>query len=377
MQLKKRKLGELIELVEEKNESLEYGIEDVKGISIKKTFIDTKADMSGVSLKPYYLVRPDYFAYVTVTSRNGNKITLAHNNTDSVYIVSSSYVVFKIKNEHELLSSYLFMFFNRPEFDRYARFNSWGSARETFSWEEMCNVELLLPSYTVQRELVDIYQGLQKNLDALNSGILDMEDARDFLMDHIAHTSERKRIGLFIEETDSRNTDLTFTSKDVKGMTITKQIIPTKANMTGTALNNFKIVYPYEFVYNPRTHGKKIGLGFNNTGNPFIISWNNASFRIKPDCTRNLMPEYLYLCICRDEWDREACFHSWGSSTEVFSWDALCEMTIAVPDISIQRNMVNIYHAISKRIELRDRLMLLQKDICPVLINGATEEGSR
>lgn len=151
MGLIKYKLGDLIQLCDARNDDLQYGIEDVKGISIQKIFIETKADMTGVSLKPYYLVQPDDFAYVTVTSRNGEKITLAHNTTDNTYIVSSSYVVFSVKDTELLLSDYLFMFFNRSEFDRYSRFNSWGSARETFSWEDMCEIEIDLPPLPIQQ----------------------------------------------------------------------------------------------------------------------------------------------------------------------------------------------------------------------------------
>ena len=99
MGLSKYKLGELIQLRDERNSDNMYTLDSVKGISIQKVFIETKADMSGVSLKPYILVKPDYFAYVTVTSRNGEKITLAHNDTENTYIVSSSYVVFDIKKK--------------------------------------------------------------------------------------------------------------------------------------------------------------------------------------------------------------------------------------------------------------------------------------
>ena len=123
MKLNKYKLGELISLSDERNSEENYKLSDVKGISIKKEFIETKADMKGVSLKPYKVVKPDFFAYVTVTSRNSEKITIAHNTTDKTYIVSSSYIVFKIKKKEILDSAYLFMYFNRPEFDRYSRFN--------------------------------------------------------------------------------------------------------------------------------------------------------------------------------------------------------------------------------------------------------------
>ena len=100
----KYKLLRLIEPIDDRNSDEEYSLSDVKGISIQKVFIETKAKMDGVSLKPYKLVKPDSFAYVTVTSRNGEKITLAYNDTEDTYIVSSSYIVFKVK-EPELLSS--------------------------------------------------------------------------------------------------------------------------------------------------------------------------------------------------------------------------------------------------------------------------------
>lgn len=147
-----------VSLSEEKNEELRYDISDVKGISIEKKFIDTKANMVGVSLRPYAIIRPDDFAYVTVTSRNGGKISLAHNNTQDTYICSSSYVVFTVTNTKELLPSYLAMLFKRGEFDRYARFHSWGSARETFDWEEMCNVKIPVPPVEIQQDIVNIYE---------------------------------------------------------------------------------------------------------------------------------------------------------------------------------------------------------------------------
>ena len=115
MGLNNYKLKELLRLSEEKNDAMQYGIDDVKGISIKKMFIETKADMSGVSLRPYILIKPTYFSYVTVTSRNGDKISLAYNDTEETFIVSSSYVAFYVKRLDLLNPKYLFMYFNRPD----------------------------------------------------------------------------------------------------------------------------------------------------------------------------------------------------------------------------------------------------------------------
>ena len=133
-------------------------------------------------------------------------------------------------------------------------------------------------------------------------------------------------IGDLIELVNETNSKGKYGADDVRGMTITKEIIPTKADVSNTDLSKFLIVHPEEFVFNPRTHGKRIGFGYNNSSENFIISWNNIAFRVKPEAKDIVLPSYLFLHFNRDEWDREACFRSWGSSTEVFSWDALCEM---------------------------------------------------
>lgn len=154
------RLGDYIEQCDERAGD-KYTLDDVVGISILKTIIPTKADMKDVSLSPYKLFKPKEFCFVTVTSRNGGKISIAMNNCESTHIVSSSYIVFRCKDENELLPEYLYLLLNRAEFDRYARFNSWGSARETFDWSELCRVQIPLPAIEVQRELVDTYNGIK------------------------------------------------------------------------------------------------------------------------------------------------------------------------------------------------------------------------
>lgn len=162
------------------------------------------------------------------------------------------------------------------------------------------------------------------------------------------------KLGELIELTFCTNSKNEFHAEDVMGMTITKEIIPTKANVGGTDLSKFLIVYPDEFVYNPRTHGKKIGLGFNSTDKPFIISWNNVSFKIIDKCRLN--PYYLYLHLSRSEWDRSATFRSWGSSTEVFSWKELCLMEIPLPAIEVQREYVAAYRSLQQLAEQNEAL---------------------
>lgn len=154
------KLGEYILEVNNKNEASLYGIDDVKGISTEKCFIDTKANLDGNSLTSYKVVNPMQFAYVADTSRRGEKIALALNIEGKGILISSIYTTFKCKKE--LDPGYLYILLSRSEFDRLARFNSWGSARETFDWEDMCRVEIPLPPIEVQEAIVNLYHCLEE-----------------------------------------------------------------------------------------------------------------------------------------------------------------------------------------------------------------------
>lgn len=256
MALKKVKLGDLLELCDERNSDLKYDLSDVRGISIKKVFIDTKADMEGVSLKPYILVKPDSFAYVTVTSRNGEKITIAHNDTKETFIVSSSYVVFKVKRTDLILSEYLFMYFNRTEFDRYSRFNSWGSARETFSWQEMCDIDIELPPIDVQKKYVDIYLAMLANQRAYEQGIDDLKLVCDAYIEDLRRKMPSEEIGKYLILSDRRN-DLNLSVDFVRGLATSKEMIPTKADMDGVKLDNYKLVLPGQIAYVSDTYGCK------------------------------------------------------------------------------------------------------------------------
>ncbi len=134
---------------------------DVRGISTAKCFIPTKANMDGVSVQTYKIVAPSEFVYVADTSRRGDKMALALNLSDKDILISSIYTVFRSIDKNVLLPEYLFLLFNRPEFDRYARFNSWGSARETFDWNAMCRVQIPVPPIEVQQAIVDVYHCME------------------------------------------------------------------------------------------------------------------------------------------------------------------------------------------------------------------------
>ena len=376
MALIKYKLGELIESCEYRNDNLEFGIDDVKGISIQKKFIETKAEMTDVSLKPYYLVQPDDFAYVTVTSRNGEKITLAHNTTDKTYIVSSSYIVFRVKDKEHLLSDFLFIYFNRPEFDRYTRFNSWGSARETFSWEDMCDIDIELPPLPIQQKYVDIYKAMVENQQTYERGLDDLKLVCDAYIEDLRRKMPCEEIGPYIQEIDNKNTDLELGLENVRGISIDKKFIPTKANMDGVPLANYKLVQPNYFSFNPNTArmGDKLSISLNPERNPILVSSIYPVFKVN---TSKINAQYLFMWFCRTEFDRYVRFNSWGSARETYMFDDLCEFKIPIPKIETQQSIVNIYNAYNKRKEINEKLKAQIKEICPILIKGSIEEARR
>ena len=86
MALTSYKLGNLIEQCDDRNNELKYTLDNVQGISIQKTFIETKANLNGISLTSYKIVQHGEFAYVADTSRRGDKIALAFNNTKNNFL---------------------------------------------------------------------------------------------------------------------------------------------------------------------------------------------------------------------------------------------------------------------------------------------------
>ena len=158
-----KRLGDYIRQVDVRNRDL--AVDRLLGLSITKQFIPSIANTTGTDMSTYKIVLPRQFGYVPVTSRNGDKITIALYEGESPCIISQAYVVFEVIDETELLPEYLMMWFRRPEFDRYARFKSHGSAREVFEWSEMCEVMLPVPPIEEQRKIVAEYQAIEKRIE--------------------------------------------------------------------------------------------------------------------------------------------------------------------------------------------------------------------
>ena len=373
MALTKYKLDTLIELCDVRNYDNIYTLDDIRGISTGKEFIDTKANMDGVSLSSYKVVGCQEFAYVADTSRRGDKIAIAFNTGAKPVLISSIYTVFRVSDKEKLLSDYLFMFFNRPEFDRYARFNSWGSARETFDWDTMCDIDIELPDLPTQQKYVDIYNAMVANQQSYERGLEDLKFVCDGYIEDLRRRAPCEKIGAYLVESDQRNTN-GLPVEAVRGIATSKELIPTKANMDGVSLDNYKVVDPGQIAYVADTsrRGDKISLGFNDTQEQFLVSSISTVFGTKKE---KLLSEYLMLFFTRAEFDRYARFNSWGSARETFDWNEMCSVKIPIPDISVQKAIADMYSVYIARARINEQLKVQIKDICPILIRGSLEEG--
>ena len=187
-----KRLGDYIREVNVRNRELE--VTNLLGVSISKEFMPSIANTIGTDMSTYKIVKRGQFAYGPVTSRNGDKVSIALLDGHDDAIISQAYTVFEIKDQESLLPEYLMMWFRRPEFDRYARFHSHGSAREVFDWDELCDVILPIPSITRQREIVAEYETLTRRI-CLN----------EQMIQHLEDTAQALYRKMFVDGIDKEN----------------------------------------------------------------------------------------------------------------------------------------------------------------------------
>ena len=157
-----KKLGQFIRKVDVRN--TEGKEENLLGVSVQKQFIPSIANTVGTDFRKYKVVTKGQFTCIPDTSRRGDKIGIALLEDYDEGLVSNVYTVFEIIDEKQLIPEYLMLWFSRPEFDRYARFKSHGSVREVMDWDEMCKVELPVPTYEKQKEIVDNYKAIKDRI---------------------------------------------------------------------------------------------------------------------------------------------------------------------------------------------------------------------
>ncbi len=361
---------------DKRNRDGSYGECAVRGIATNKQFIETKASLDGVNLTSYKLVQPGSFAFVADTSRRGDKMSLAFNNTQKTFIVSPISSVFELEKNGDLLPEYLYLWFLRPEFDRYARFHSWGSARETFTLDDMMRAEIPLPEMEIQRQVVDVWEGLHAMKQDNEAQAEPLMSLCMCYLEKLRKEYPHAPIGDYIIPVDERNTEGVYGEEHVRGVSKDKVIIPTKANLEGVSIATYKLLKPDEFAYVTVTsrNGGKISLAQNDSTEVCLVSSTYEVFRVISDA---LIPQYLYLWFLRPEFDRYARFHSWGSARETFGMDDMKRVRIPIPPIEKQRAIVDIYRCARESKEIAAAAGELCRRVTPALIRKAEHARER
>lgn len=176
------KLGEFIEQCNERNINEYYGADELRGINNEGNVMPSKANIIGVSFHTYKIAHKGYFIYNPARLDIGSISCLQ----EEVAIFSQMYVIFKIKEKckNTLLTEYLWMWFKRKEFFRYVAFVNFGSVREMFTYEEMCNVMLPVPPIEEQRRIVSEYQTVEHRIANNEALIQKLEETAQAIYHH-------------------------------------------------------------------------------------------------------------------------------------------------------------------------------------------------
>ncbi len=374
MALTKYTLSDLLVRNSENNRALKYGAESVRGLLNTKGISNTKANIDGRDLKKFLIVRPGGFVF---NHRVHDKLGLGYNTSNETYLFTNDYVAFYVKPEiagRVLLPDYLYIWFLRPEFDRYMLFKTYGSATLFFNWDNMCELEINLPDIKIQQKYVDIYKSMVANQQSYERGLEDLKLVCDGYIEDLRRKMPSTPIGEYIEPVERKNDDLKFGIEAVRGISIEKKFIQTKADMKDVNLRPYLVIQPNNFAYVTVTsrNGEKISVALNDSDTAYICSSSYVVFRSKD--VEKLLPQYLMLYFSRPEFNRYARYNSWGSARETFDWSEMCNIQIPIPDIKIQKAIAEIFTVYITRKRINEQLKAQIKDICPILIRGSLEE---
>lgn len=366
MALTRYKLGNLIEQRREKYNAQEEL--STWGVS-REGFILPKQDGADTSI--YNVFYKNDFVF-NPARMELNSIAL---NTDfNKAICSSLYEIFYITRKDLVLSEYLNMFIKRNEFARKCWFEAVGSARNYFRVSNLSEFNIDLPPLPIQQKYVDIYNAMLANQKSYERGLDDLKLSYEGLINEYKYKSPKICIGNILEEVDYRNTENKIT--DVQGINIQKQFMPTVANTIDVNLTKYKLVQKGQFAFSGMQTGRDecIRIALYDKENPIIISPAYSVFEIK---NKSILPEYVMMWFSREEIDRLGWFMSDASIRTNLDLERFYEIEIPIPEIKIQKSIVNIYIAYKQRKMINEKLKTQIKDICPILIKGSIEEARK
>ena len=371
MALTKYKVGELIEIVDEKNN---LGIRNFYGININKEFMPTAANTEGLDENKYKVVRKNRFVYSGMQTGRDECIRVSMYNKDDPILVSPAYTTFEVVATDIVIPLYFFMRFFSKEKDRYGAFCSDGSIRSNLDWEAFCDIELEFPALKIQQKYIDVFNAMLENQQSYERGLDDLKLSFEALIDEYKHKAKKKNIGSVLKEVDCRNSNGAITN--IQGINITKLFMPSVANTNGVDVSKYKVVNKGQFAFSGMQTGRDgcIRIALFDKNEPIIISPAYAVLEVIDD---NVLAEYVMMWFSRKEVDRLGWFMSDGSIRTNLDMDRFYEIEIPVPDLDVQKSIVEIYYAYNVRRDIKEKLKAQIKDICPILIKGSIEEAKK
>ncbi len=369
MALKKVKLGDLIASYKKKCNIPNLSPEQVSGVNRDKEFFEP-SNQVGSDTSNYQEVPLRYFACNLMHVGRDVVLPIAFNHSDRIKYISPAYSVFFIKDASVVLDEYLFMLLKSSEKDRFFWFQTDASVRDGMSWNDFCSAWIELPPIDVQKKYVDIYLAMLANQRAYEQGLDDLKLVCDAYIEDLRRKMPSEEIGKYLQECDQKNNDLSFTL--TQGVDVNMQFIPAKREATDKA--STKIVYPGQFAFNKvvKSNGTKLPFAIRR-GEACIVSGSYQVFEVKDK--ERFLPEYLMLWMQRTETQRFCGYNGWGSTRDVFPFTELCKLKFPIPPIEVQKSIAELYKVYNQRKEINEKLKAQIKDICPILVKGAIDEG--
>lgn len=359
-------MGDLIILQDKVNsDNCDY---PVMGLNKDKNFMPTVANINDVNLQKYKIVEKGWFAFSGMQTGRDVCIRIARYVDESPALISPAYTTFTIRDkveETEISSAYVFLFFNRGESDRYGAFISDSSVRANLDWARFCDIEIPVPDIEIQRQLVDVWEGL-------NGLKVDNDAQAEPLMGLCMSYLKKLRgeyhhvaIGQFIRDFDERN--LQGADLPVLGLNKEKVFIPTAANLEGVDLKKYKVIQKGNFVFSGMQTGRDecIRLSLYSEQSPALVSPAYTTFTIDSE---RIIPEFFYLLFLRKEMDRYGAFISDSSVRANLDWPRFKDIAIPVPPKSIQQAIVDIYKCAKESKAISSAAEKLRKAVAPALI---------
>ena len=371
MALTRYKLGELISIVDERNN---FGIKDFYGINIDKEFMPTWANTEGLDETKYKVVRKNRFVFSGMQTGRDECIRISMYTNDNPVLVSPAYTTFEITATDKVIPLYFFMKFLSHEKDRYGAFCSDGSIRSNLDWEVFCDFNIDLPPLSIQQKYVDVYNSMLANQKSYERGLEDLKLTFNALLDEQKRISPKMIVGDLLQEIDNRNKDNLLC--DVQGINIEKQFMPTVADTLDVKLSNYKVVKKGQFAFSGMQTGRDecIRIALFNKDAPIIISPAYTVLEMK---NTNVLAEYVMMWFSRHQVDRLGWFMSDASIRTNLDMERFNEMKIPIPSKEIQSSIVDIYNSYNERKSINEKLKSQIKSICPILIKGSIEEAMR